>query len=89
MNREKTDSLLYRASSKYARAGSMWPELMTEDELIEFLRIPEVSNAGDYRNVVENLKKVRGLPRIHICNKVLYPRKAVLEWIERQTDVEK
>jgi hypothetical protein len=60
------------------------PELMTEAELIQFLRIPEISNSKDYHNVIENLKRVRGLPRIHICRKALYPKKAVLEWVERQ-----
>ena len=63
------------------------PELMTEQELICFLRIPEVSGSQNYHNVVEHLKKVRGLPRIHICHKVLYPKKAVLEWVEKETDV--
>lgn len=61
------------------------PDLMTEEELIEFLRIPEVSDAKDPHNVVENLKRSRDLPRFHISNKTLYPRKAVLEWIEENT----
>ena len=65
------------------------PELMTESEVIQFLRIPEVSNSENHHNVIEHLKKVRGLPRIHICHKVLYPKKAVLEWVERETDVGK
>ncbi len=63
------------------------PNLLTEAELIRFLRIPEVSGSQNYHNVVEHLKKVRGLPRIHICHKVLYPKKAVLEWVEKETDV--
>ena len=62
-------------------------ELMTESEVIQFLRIPEVSNSKDYHNVIEHLKKFRGLPRIHICRKALYPKKAVLEWMEKETDV--
>ena len=60
-------------------------ELMTESEVIQFLRIPEISNSKDYHNVIENLKRVRGLPRIHICGKTLYPRKAIKEWIEKKT----
>jgi hypothetical protein len=59
-------------------------ELMTESEVIQFLRIPELSSSKDYHNVIENLKRVRGLPRIHICRKALYPKKAILEWVERQ-----
>jgi len=64
-------------------------ELMTEFEVIQFLRIPELSNSKDYHNVIENLKRVRRLPRIHICRKALYPKKAILEWVERQIGVGK
>ena len=61
------------------------PELLTEAELIQFLRIPEVSKARDTHHVVENLKRMRGLPCIYISNQCLYPREAVQEWIRRQT----
>ena len=61
------------------------PELLTEAELITFLRIPEISKSKDHHNVIEHLKRVRGLPRIHICRKALYPRKTILEWMERET----
>jgi len=64
-------------------------ELMTEAEVIRFLRIPESSSSKDYHNVIENLKRVRGLPRIHICRKPLYPKKAVREWVEKQIGAEK
>jgi len=64
-------------------------DLMTESEVIHFLRIPEISNSKDYHNVIEHLKKFRGLPRIHICRKALYPKKAILEWMEKETDVGK
>ena len=65
------------------------PELMTEGELIEFLRIPEISDSKNFHNVIEHLKKIRGLPRIHICRKALFPKKAILEWIEKETGAEK
>ena len=65
------------------------PELMTEAELIQFLRIPEISGSKDYHNVIEHLKKFRGLPRIHVCRKALYPKKAILRWIEKETDAGK
>jgi hypothetical protein len=45
---------------------------MTEEELVRFLRIPEISNATDYRNVLRNLKRMHGLPRIHLCGKAVY-----------------
>jgi hypothetical protein len=57
-----------------------FPEIMTEEELIQYLRIPEISNSKNYHNVVENLKRMHDLPRIHICGKALYPRNAITEW---------
>lgn len=66
-----------------------WPNLLTENELIEFLRIPEVSSADNYHHVIEHLKRFRGLPRIHICRKALYPREAVIEWVQRETESKK
>jgi len=61
------------------------PELLTEDELIRFLRIPQISSSKDHHNVIEHLKRYRDLPRIRICNKVLYPTQAIQKWIERET----
>jgi len=61
------------------------PELLTEDEVIQFLRIPEVSTAKNHHNVILNLIRLRNLPRIHIGKKLLFPRQAILEWIESET----
>ena len=75
---------------EHVRAGFYTnSELMTEAELIHFLRIPEISDSKDYHNVIEHLKRIRGLPRIHICRKALYPRKAILEWVEKETNAGK
>ena len=60
-------------------------ELLTEEELILFLRIPEVSKANNYHFVIENLKRMRDLPRVHICGKPLYPLQAIRDWIKEQT----
>jgi hypothetical protein len=60
------------------------PELLTEDELIRYLRIREVSNGGDPHNVVENLKRMHDLTCIHVCKKPLYPVEAVRRWIEEK-----
>ena len=60
-------------------------EIMTESEVIRFLRIPEVSNSKNYHNVIENLKRMHDLPRVHICGKPLYPREAIKEWIKEKT----
>jgi hypothetical protein len=65
--------------------GRPCPELMTEEELIEFLRIPHISASKDYHNVIENLKRMHDLPRIHICGKPLYPVRAILRWIDGKT----
>jgi len=61
------------------------PELMTEAELIAFLRIPEISKSKDYHNVIENLKRMHDLPRVHICGKPLYPQEAIREWVKQRT----
>jgi hypothetical protein len=61
------------------------PELLTEEEVIRFLRIPEVSHAKDPHNVVENLKRMHGLPRIYLCGRPLYPLDAVRQWIKEKT----
>ena len=60
------------------------PDLLTIDEVIQVLRIPQVSTSKDYHNVVKNLIRFRDLPRIQICKKLLFPKKAVLEWIEKE-----
>ncbi len=61
------------------------PQLMTQNEVIRFLRIPEISAAKNQHNVIEHLKRYRSLPRIRLCNKTLYPLNAILEWIEMET----
>ena len=74
----------YHAVSYFAD-GRVVPDLMSESQLIEFLRIPEVSTANNYHNVIKNLIRFRDLPRIQICKKLLFPKKAVLEWINKET----
>ena len=59
------------------------PTVMTEQELIQFLRIPEISNAANYKHVIENLKRAHGLPRIHICGKAVYLTDSVKAWLEK------
>jgi hypothetical protein len=59
------------------------PTVMTEEELIQFLRIPEISNATNYRHVVENLKRKHGLPRIHLCGRTVYLTDSVKVWLEK------
>ena len=58
------------------------PTIMTEEELIRFLRIPEISSASNHRNVIENLKRTRGLPRLHLCGKTVYLTDAIKVWLE-------
>lgn len=59
------------------------PDLMTEEEVIRYLRIPEISKSKDHRNVIANLKRMHDLPRIPLCGTTLYPREAVKAWIEK------
>jgi hypothetical protein len=56
---------------------------MTEEELVRFLRIQEISNATDYRNVIQNLKRMHGLPRIHLCGKAVYLTDSVRQWLQQ------
>jgi hypothetical protein len=60
------------------------PTVMTEDELIRFLRIPEISTAANHHHVIENLKRAHGLPRIHLCGKTVYLTDAVKQWLQQQ-----
>jgi hypothetical protein len=63
-----------------------YPDIMTEEELIRYLRIPEVSRASDYHNVIENLRRMHALPYIHICRQPLYPLEAVVKWVKENTN---
>ena len=65
------------------------PELLTEDELIRFLRIPEISNAENYNNVIANLKRMHDLPRVHLCGKSLYPTREIMKWISEKSSTGK
>lgn len=73
---------------KSNRQVDSFPELMTEQELIQFLRIPLVSKANNHKNVVENLKRMRGLPCLHISKQPLYPRNAIRRWIQDEVKKE-
>jgi hypothetical protein len=61
-----------------------YPTVMTEAELIQFLRIPEISHATEYRHVIENLKRAHGLPRIHLCGRTVYLTDSVKTWLEER-----
>lgn len=60
------------------------PTVMTEEELVLFLRIPEISNATDYSHVIENLKRRHGLPRIPLCGKAVYLADSITAWLEKR-----
>ena len=64
-----------------------YPDIMTEEELIRYLRIPEVSKASDFHNVIENLRRMHDLPSIQICRQPLYPLEAVIKWVEKKTEL--
>ena len=57
--------------------------VMTEEKLIRFLRIPEISTATEYRHVIQNLKSKHGLPRIHLCGKTVYLTDSVKAWLHQ------
>jgi len=90
MNESKTYTTVEIAAALPDGNGGLksCPNLLTEDELIRFLRIPEISKAKNHHNVVAHLKRYRNLPSIHICRQPLYPRRAILEWIKETTQKE-
>jgi hypothetical protein len=63
------------------KARQFFPELMTEDELIQFLRIPEISKSKNHRQVIAHLKRFHRLPCIHISRQPLYPLEAIRQWV--------
>ncbi len=78
MNTNNNNSYL---GCSYFVDGSVVPDLMTIDELVLFLRIPETSTSKDYHNVIKNLIRLRDLPKIYIGNKMLFPRQKITDWI--------
>ena len=64
------------------------PELMTESEVVQILRIPKISKARNYGNVIENLERMHG-QCIHIYRQPLYPTQAVRKWIEEKNKPQK
>jgi len=67
-----------------SNTDSGFPEIMSQPELIEYLRIPEVSTAGDYSNVVDNLRRSHGLPCSHISKQPLFPLEAIRQWVREK-----
>ena len=65
--------------------GASVPDLMTEKELVEYLRIPEISRSNNHHNVIDNLKRMHNLPCIHICRKALYPVSAIQRWVQEKS----
>jgi hypothetical protein len=63
--------------------------LLTEGELISLLRVPEISKGANPHNVIENLKRMHGLPCIHICKTPLYPFEAIRQWILDKVEKER
>ena len=85
MNHTNDEKVMPQADTPASEFSTTPPELMTENELITFLRIREVSKARDYHNVVTNLQRFHDLPSIHMCGKCLYPKEAILKWIRTKT----
>jgi hypothetical protein len=61
-----------------------WPELLTEEELADFLRLPDVSGKAKAENVIGNLRRKRGLPYLAISNRLVYPLDLIRKWISEQ-----
>jgi len=63
-----------------------FPELLTEDELVEFLRLSDLGAKGKHGNVIAHLKRTRGLPCLHISKQPLYWLPAIRDWIQQQVE---
>jgi hypothetical protein len=83
---QQTD-LLAKALS--GPGSHVYPLLLTEDELVALLRIPEVSKTGNHHYVVQNLMRMHDLPCIHISKTPLYPFEAVRQWIMDKVEKER
>lgn len=84
-NNEQNFAFTFLSALPDGNGGYMpCPELLTEAEVIRLLRVPEISKAGNYGYVIENLKRMHDLPCIHICKKPLYPLEAVRKWLENK-----
>ena len=77
---EQTEHPFTRLPEK-DKTGQFVPELMTEEELIQFLRIPEISKSQNHRQVITHLKRFHKLPCIHISRQPLYPLEAIRQWV--------
>lgn len=84
MNKETANQVSPTGTAQLSSPGP-FHDLLTEAELIDFLRIPEISKSQNFSNVIDNLVRMRNLPRVQLCNKVLFPRQAILEWIKKET----
>ena len=58
-----------------------YPELMTQEELIRYLRLPDVSSSTNYKDSIKYLVRIHELPCIHISRQPLYPLEGVRQWI--------
>jgi len=67
-----------------ASTTGSFSEILTQQELIRYLRIPEISRARDHANVIDNLKRYHGLPCIHISKQPLYPLAVVRRWVREK-----
>lgn len=64
-----------------------YPDVMTEPEVVEYLRIPALSDAkaANYKFVIDNLIRMRGLPCLHLCRKRAFCLSEVRQWVLGQS----
>ena len=74
---EYRNNTMWGLTTTKPESGDAWqpvPQLMTQNEPVRFLRIPEISEAKDQHNVIEHLKRYRHLPSITIWQSICYRR---------------
>ena len=84
-DKQNSEPLCSNPAGPPSTSKDYFSDVLTEEELIAFLRIPSISNAKNYHNVIENLKRMHNLPRISLCGKPLYPKEAIKQWIKKKT----
>lgn len=63
---EYCNHTMWGLTTTIPEGGDAWqpvPQSMTQNELVRFLRIPEISAAKNQHNVIEHLKRYRSLSR--------------------------
>ena len=66
-----------------SRKGGYFPELLTQEEVIEVLRLDDLG-VRDPKESLRHLRRTRQLGYVKVAGKVLIPREAIEAYLARQ-----